>query len=545
MTVSGKGKVKHDGRYWQRVRQSYIEKNDILFSRGADADGGRYYYCDFATFYRFIFPEGFLEQPGAQVDWTEPGGGHPNAIVIEITNDTKTVMTKKGDEVERLVIHRYMLTDNLDGIHGGGCGELGELGDLVDRSMTMNTTMFVAPVSYFGKERYARNARFLHAFTVDLDGVGAEQLRNLLKQIDNGHGCRVTPRSSLPQPSAIVNSGTGMHLYYVLDHPIPLVPKVIPFLQEVKRLLIDHIWNAFTSTIEERQYQGIFQSFRMVGTPTKLNGHGEEAKRTSKYETVAFRYELPVGNPWKVSLDYLLGYIGIATNKKTVEALEELRKTGGRTPIEKAKKLWPEWYERRIVNGAPRGRWTANRAVYDWWLGLISDTSNVTYHHRYWCIRELAAYADKCGISEEELEEDAYGLVELYDTLTESPDNHFTADDVAAALDGYGDGVIHRHSTDGIRRRTQIQFQNNKRNGRKQDQHRAVMRAIQAVTDPDGTWRNTSGRPVGSGTKRDEVQKFAREHPDMSHAQMARELGVSRPTVIKWLKESKEKGDVE
>jgi hypothetical protein len=543
--MSNRNKMQHDADYWLQMRRSYIEKNNILFSRGADADGGRYYYCDFATFYRFIFPEGFLECPGAQVDWTEPGGGHPNAIVIEITNDTKTVTTKKGDEVERPVVRRYMLTDDLDGIHSCGRGELGELENLVDRSIAMNTTMFVAPVSYFGKERYARNARFLHAFTVDLDGVGVEQLRNLLKQIDNGHGGRVMSRSALPQPSAIVNSGTGMHLYYVLDHPIPLVPKVIPFLQEVKRLLIDHIWNAFTSTIEERQYQGIFQSFRMVGTPTKLNGHGEDAKRDGKYETVAFRYEQPVGNPWRVSLDYLIDYIGIATNKKTVDALEVLRKTGGRTPIEKAKELWPEWYERRVVNGAPRGRWTANRAVYDWWLGLISDTSNVTYHHRYWCIRELAAYADKCGVSEEELEEDAYSLVELYDKLTESPDNHFTADDVAAALDGYGDGVIHRHSTDGIRRRTQIQFQDNKRNGRKQAQHMAVMRAIQAVTDPDGSWRNMSGRPVGSGTKKDVVQNFAREHPDMSHAQMARELGVSRPTVIKWLKEVEEKRDVE
>lgn len=523
------------------MRRSYVEKNDILFSRGADADGGCYFYCDYATFYRFIFPEGFLEQPGVQIDWTEPGGGRPNAIVIEISNDMRTVTTRNGDEIERPVVHRYMLTDDLDGLHSGEDGELGELEVLVDRSIAKNTTMFVAPVSYFGKARLAKNARFLHAFTVDLDGVGVEQLKNLLKQIDNGHADRggLLSRASLPQPSAIVNSGTGMHLYYVLDQPIPLIPGVIPFLQEVKRLLTDHIWNAFTSTIEERQYQGIYQSFRMVGTPTKLNGHGEDAKRNSKYETVAFRYELPVGKPWTVSLDYLLEYIGIATNKKTVEVLEELRRTGGRTPIEKAKELWPEWYGRRVVNNAPRGRWTANRAVYDWWLAMISDTSNVKIHHRYWCIRELAAYADKCGVSEDELEEDAYGLVELYDTLTESPDNHFTADDVAAALDGYGDGVIHRHSTDGIRRRTQIQFDNNKRNGRSREQHLAVMRAIQAVTDPDGSWRNRSGRPV----KREEVQAFAREHPDMSHAQMARELGVSRPTVIKWTKDSKEKGD--
>lgn len=531
-----KKKVPHDKRYWEHVRHSYIEKNDILFSRGPDNSGGSYYYCDFASFYRFIFPEGFLEHPGLQVDWDEPGGGHPNAIVIEITNDTRTVTTKKGKQVERPVIHRHTLTDNLDGLFDDD-GGLGELGALVGESMAHNTTMFVAPVSYFGKDRHAKNARFLHAFTIDLDGVEATNLKNLLKQIGNGHDQNVSRRAALPQPSAIVNSGTGVHLYYVLDRPIPLVPKVIPFLQKVKRMLIDLVWNGLTSNIEDRQYQGIYQSFRMVGTPTKLNGKGEGAKLVSKYEAVAFRYEQPVGKPWRVSIDYLLSYLGLHADKETMAELDELRRTGGRTPIERAKKLWPEWYQRRVIDGEPRGRWQANRAVYDWWLGLISDISNITYHHRYWCIRELAAYADKCGISEEELEEDAYGLVELYDTLTEDPDNHFTADDVAAALEGYGDGSIHRHSTEGIRRRTKIQFSDNKRNGRPQDVHLARARLLQQFDDPDGNWRNKNGRPVGSGTKRDLVRKFASEHPDMSHSQMAKELGISRPTVIKWLKD--------
>lgn len=540
----------HDGTYWQQVRHSYIDKNDLLYAHSANADGGRYYYCDPAAFYRFIFPQGFLESPGVQIDWTEPGGGRPNAIVVEITNGAWVEQKELGDDgerIERPIIRRHMLTDDLDGIYDAEDGGFGEVERLVRHSIDENTTMFVAPVSYFGKARKACNARFLHAFTVDLDGVGAEQLQNLLKQIDNGHPWprnAATLRFSLPQPSAIVNSGTGLHLYYVLDEPIPLVPKVIPFLQEIKRQMIDYIWNSYTSTIEQRQYQGIYQSFRMVGTPTKLDGHGRDAKLVDKYVTVAFRYEQPAGTPWKVTLEYILEFIGAQTDQKTVDALDELKRTAGRTPMERAKKLWPEWYQRRVVSGAPRGRWTANRALYDWWFRQISDIKKVTYHHRYWCIRELAAYADKCGVSEEELERDAFGLVERYDTLTESPDNHFTADDVAAALDGYGDGVIHRHSKDGIRRRTQIQFPDNKRNGRTQAQHMAVMRAIQNVTDPDGTWRNRSGRPVGSGTKKDEVLSFAREHPGMSHAQMARELGISRSTVIKWLKESEGQGDV-
>ena len=36
--------------------------------------------------------------------------------------------------------------------------------------------------------------------------------------------------------------------------------------------------------------------------------------------------------------------------------------------IEEAKKKYPDWYERRVVRGEQRGRWTVKRDLYDWWL---------------------------------------------------------------------------------------------------------------------------------------------------------------------------------
>lgn len=528
---SSKEKIERDQRYWEQARRSYIEKNEILFSQGSDTNGGRYYYCDPISFYRGIFPQGFLEPPGVMIDWNEPGGGHPNGIVIEVTHEKRTVTTKSGKQVERPIIHRHTLTDDLDGSSRDD-GTCGELEVLIRDALSHNKTMFLAPVSYFGKDRHARNARFLHAFTIDLDGVEASNLRNLLKQIGNGHDQNVSKMAALPQPSAVINSGTGLHLYYVLDQPVPLIPTIVPFLQEVKKLLTDLVWNAWTSSIpiSERQYQGIYQAFRMVGTPTKLNGWADGAKRTGQYEVVAFRYER-AGRSWLVSLDYLLSYLGLHAEKGVMDELKRLRTTGGRTPIERAKQLWPDWYQRRIVEGAPRGRWYANRALYDWWLRKISDLSQVTYRHRYWCIRELAAYADKCGVPEEELEADAYGLVDLYDTLTEDPTNHFTDDDVAAALEGYGDGMIHLHSAEGIRRRTKIEFSDNKRNGRARDQHLQLARGIKMVKAQMGE-DVLGGRP----TKCDLIRTYAREHPEQNHSQIAKALGVSRPTVIKWLK---------
>ena len=47
--------------------------------------------------------------------------------------------------------------------------------------------------------------------------------------------------------------------------------------------------------------------------------------------------------------------------------------------------------------------------------------------------------------------------------------------------------------------------------------------------------KNPEGRPKGSGTKAETIRQFAQDHPGMNHSQIARALGVSRPTVIKWL----------
>lgn len=43
----------------------------------------------------------------------------------------------------------------------------------------------------------------------------------------------------------------------------------------------------------------------------------------------------------------------------------------------------------------------------------------------------------------------------------------------------------------------------------------------------------------GSGEKCELIRSYAREHPDANHSEIAKALGVSRPTVIKWLRDWK------
>ena len=111
--------------------------------------------------------------------------------------------------------------------------------------------------------------------------------------------------------------------------------------------------------------------------------------------------------------------------------------------------------------------------------------------------------------------------------------NPFTSQDVESALRVY-DKDYQRFTIDDIEKLSGIRIEKNKRNGRKQAVHMATMRAVQAVLDPEGTWRNKDGRPKGSGTKQQIVHEWRTAHPGGRKADCVRDTGLSKPTVYKW-----------
>lgn len=428
-------------------------------------------------FYRAIFPEGELQKKGVYEK------GKYNAIVVEVTKEKK----KNGKDK----ILRHTITDDLERVR-----------DIISR----DNFCLVSPISYVGKERSSDNARGLYALAIDLDGVIIREdgdpfgLRTLFHQIEDIY--------RIPMPTYIVSSGTGLHLYYVFEKHIMLFPNVVKQLQKYKKELTRIIWQGYITELEDSvQYESLFQGFRMVGTITK------KGERARAFET---------GD--RVTMEYMNKFVD-----EEFKANDFVYKSN--LTLSQAKKKYPEWYDRRIVKKQPKGTWTVNRAVYDWWKRRILKEANTG--HRYYCMMMLAVYARKAGIDKDELENDAFSIMEIFDRLPASEDNPFNEKDVIDALQAYEDRYI-TYPINSISYLTDISIEKNKRNYRNQIDHLKLARFVRDEINGNKNWQNKDGRPKGSGTKEEIVKEYRKNNPMARKIDCIRDTGLDKKTVYKW-----------
>lgn len=441
----------------------------------------RFSEVDPLTFYRDLFPEGSFEKKGVFVD------GRYNGIAIEVFNRDRVL--------------RHTVTDDLE-----------KISELISR----DNFCLMSPISYIGKSRKSENARDMYALAIDLDGVSNErEFKFLMTQIERGEEMRAFVWG-LPRPTYIVSSGTGLHLYYAFSEPLRLYPNVVKELSKLKKRLTWQAWTQGASSLHDSvQYESLFQGFRVVGTVTKVG------TRSRVFKTGV-----------KVDIDYLNFFVPEEFRAENLSYTSNLS-------LEEAAKKYPDWYERRIVKGTPKGTWTCKRDLYDWWIRRLR--AGAEQGHRYWCLMVLAVYAKKSGIKYEELSKDALGLVDFLDSLGDGTDP-FTEEDALDALEAYNDSYI-TYPIKTIVERTGIPIERNKRNGRKQVQHLKLARFARDLNYEDGKrWDDNNGRPKGSfkesTPKGEQIRAYAEAHPDANHSEIARALGVSRPTVIKWLRDN-------
>ena len=357
-------------------------------------------------------------------------------------------------------------------------------------------------ITYFGRKNLQAAASQMHALIFDLDGVTNRTLNNFLS------GAIVA--DAYPVPNYIALSGHGVHLYYLFETPVPLYPNIKIQLKALKYALTDKMWNPLTSKDDKKQFQGINQGFRPIGGKTKIDGVRVRAFEVNK--------EL-------FTLEKLGEYV---LEEYRVDSSQLYKES--KLSLEDAKKLYPEWYHKRIEeNDRSRGRWTTKRDLYDWWKRQIK--AGASFHHRYFNIMCLAIYAVKAGIEEEELRRDAFDLIPFMNGI--APDAPFTVEDVESALECFDERYV-TFPIDDITRLSGIPIQKNKRNGRKQSVHLMGARAIQEINDRvSGTnWRNGNGRK----SKEAFVVDWQMQHPEGRKADCIRETGIDRKTVSKYWK---------
>ena len=123
------------------------------------------------AFYRAIFPQGELESKGKHEK------GKYNAVAVELLPKGK-----KGNA------KRYLITDELE---------------YIDKLLEKDNFIIISPVSYAGRTRESKNARYIYAIAIDLDGTETrQQITDLFYQMEN---------DILPKPTYTVASGKGLH----------------------------------------------------------------------------------------------------------------------------------------------------------------------------------------------------------------------------------------------------------------------------------------------------------------------------------------------
>lgn len=362
--------------------------------------------------------------------------------------------------------------------------------DAVSFSAGRNDVL-IGGCSYFNNWISKKSAKDIYTFIVDYDNAYSGVLLKALQD-----DWKSANGEAFAKPTYIVNSGTGLHLYFVLSEPIPNYHSMTEQLDKVYRALaIQQSRRVYV----KRQVQWFGQDFRMAGGLNKY-----------EWENTIFR----VGEKWDI--DELARAVGIPD-------IHFIRYG------EKRKKKPQQQKQKKKVN---RQGWKTNRAFYDYSLNACREKTKEG--NRYTSMCALSVIAWKCGVSQEELEEDLLSLLPSYN---KGATRQVKEKEVYSALKMYNEKAMltQRQS---LEHWQGWEYKPIKRNGRKQEQHLQFARGIKNLKKQMGEEVN-EGRPKGKSEQSKKIEEWRKANPNGTKAQCIRETGISKPTVYRWWEERK------
>ena len=373
--------------------------------------------------------------------------------------------------------------------------------EAIDQAVDRNDIL-LGGSTYFKNFVSKATAKDVHALIIDMDNVWAGVLQSALQNDWNEDD------KELPKPTYIVNSGTGLHLYFLFDEPIPhYVCNSEKIDQLYRRLAVQQT----TSRIYlQKQVQWFGQDFRMAGSLNKYNWRNE-----------VFR----VGEKWDI--DRLAQAVGMEDTHFVRYGEPRTRQLVKRE---------------RTKDRTKRKGWRCNQGFYDYTLERCRNETKEG--NRYMSFCALTVIAWKCNVPISKVEQDLKGLIPKYN---KGAKRQITEKEIEHALRMYNEKAMltqrerlqdwigweykpqtNRHYGKQVFKRKKSQEARDK--GLKNTNLEVRGWAVRDAMYPDGEWRNKDGAP----SKQEEVRAWRQLHPDGKPKDCMADTGISKNTVYRW-----------
>ena len=362
--------------------------------------------------------------------------------------------------------------------------------------------VYVVPASFINGYNAGAACRDVYALVVDIDRISPETLKAI---IENGNLGNMTP-----MPTYIVNSGRGVHFYYVFQEPVPHYFCNRPILKNMYRTLCGITQkNIYAKT----DWHAITQPFRLPGSMTRLGQTVTGWKSGDKWPAWRLADRLKVN---REKLNLQRGPLLSQQEYKEVKAQRAAR-------VDRPKRKKKQYIPTSAGN-----------------FGFYNSCLQQCYEKtpegsRYNSMVALAQVAYKVRLPKDQLEQDLLQLLVHYNQIG----SYMGEKEVKKALRAYNAKADRCRSTSlevrfgwEFRRSAQERREKLKERGRERTKAEAwkIARMTRDVLFPDGEWRNTTGAP----TKEQLIRDWRGAHPEGKPKDCIRDTGISKNTVYKW-----------
>ena len=410
--------------------------------------------------------------------------------------------------------------------------DVDEIGDYLELN-----DVALSPCLFHDNWKRKKLLNYVGAFVLDIDKLRPQNLQRFFKLFDEGR---------LLRPTFIANSGSGVHFYYLLDRML----KVDSIRNEANAQAVDEIYKRLYDDVIKKekwtaaQRHWIGQDYRVANSRTKLDLTSRIFKTGEVYsiEVLLDHYGIEIDRQKHFATKSMVRYAGnIArdlgieppdySDSKATYAFIRDNKDAAYKVRERRRELKKE--RELQLQKKNKGRKVKKITWYRRTLSYMKDHTQAG--KRFSSMKALAYIAHVEKVAREIFISDLQELSAYWEASDWNGDN-FNTRNVEAIIRFFDHAANYSLKSETLEDWLGYEFRRigNKRNGQSQADHLEEARAIRDIRmkRQGREWRYKGGAP----TKEQLVKKYAAAHPEASVSEVARETGVSRTTVYKWIK---------